>query len=182
MLTRAQKESQVAELRDRFSRATSVFLADYRGLDVQSVNLLRSKLRAVGDGSFEYRVVKNRLLMRATEGLEAASLCEQLGGPRALAFSFGDPVALAKLLVDYAKEHQVFELKAGVVSGRAVGPSEIATLATLPSLEGLRGQLVGLLQAPAAKIARVLAAPAGQLARLVDARREQLEAGGDGAS
>ena len=182
MLTRAEKESQVAELRDCLGRASSVFLADYRGLDVQAVNKLRSKLRAEGDGNFEYRVVKNRLLMRAAEGLDAASLCEQLGGPRALAFSFGDPVALAKLLVDYAKEHEVFELKAGVVSGRTVGPSEIATLATLPSLDGLRGQLVGLLQAPATKIARVLAAPASQLARLVDARREQLDAGGDGAS
>ncbi len=182
MLTRAQKEAQVSELRERFGRAASVFLADYRGLDVQSVDQLRRKLRVEGDGSFEYRVVKNRLLKRAAEGLEAASLCEHLDGPRALAFSFGDPVALAKLLVDYAKEHEVFELKAGVVSGRSVGPSEIATLAMLPTLEQLRGQLVGLLQAPAGKIARVLAAPASQLARLLDARREQLDTGGGGAS
>jgi large subunit ribosomal protein L10 len=175
VLTRVQKESEVAELQERFQRATSVFLADYRGLTVAAVDALRAKLRAEGQGDFEYRVSKNTLVRRAVAGSPGEPLKPHLQGPTALAFSFGDPARLAKLLVDYAKEHQVFELRAAVVEGKALDRDEIATLATLPSLEELRGRLVGLLQAPATKIAGVLAAPGGQLARLIAARQRKLE-------
>jgi len=179
VLTLAQKKETVEELRDKFARATSVFLADYRGLDVAAVNALRVKLRKEGQGQYEYRVVKNTLLRRASEGSEVAALCEHFQGPTALALSFGDPVALAKLLVDYAKEHQAFELRAGFLEGRPLGKAEIATLATLPGLDQLRGMLVGLLQAPAQKVLGVLTAPGGQLARLVEARRAQLSESGN---
>lgn len=177
MLTRNQKQDEVTALKDRFGRAASVFVADYRGLDVASVDKLRRELRQKGEGDYEYRVTKNTLLRLAVEGLEAESLREYFEGPTALAFSFGEPVGLAKLLVDYAKEHEVFELRGGLVEGQAVGQAEIATLATLPSLDELRGKLIGLLQAPATKVAMVLQAPAGQLARLASARQEQLEEG-----
>ena len=177
MLTRTQKSEEVAALKDRFGRATSVFVADYRGLDVASVDKLRSELRQKGEGDYEYRVTKNTLLRIAVEGLEAEPLRQYFEGPTALAFSFGDPVGLAKLLVDYAKDHEVFELRGGLVEGQAVDAAEIATLATLPSLDELRGKLIGLLQAPATKVAMVLQAPAGQLARLASARQQQLEEG-----
>ncbi len=85
---------------------------------------------------------------------------------------------LAKILVDYAKENEAFELKAGFLEGRPIDAGEIATLATLPSLDELRGRLVGLLQAPATKLAQILQAPGAQLARLVEARRKELEASG----
>lgn len=179
MLTRAQKEDQVAELRDKFGRATTVIVADYRGIDVQSINGLRSKLRE-GD-EYEYRVTKNTLLRRAAEGSPAEAIVESFNGPTALALSYGDPVSLAKILVDFAKEHEVFEIRAGLVEGRAVDGGEIAELATLPSLDELRGKLIGLLQAPAQQLARLLVAPAAQLARVTDARRAQLEESG-GAS
>jgi large subunit ribosomal protein L10 len=177
MLSRVQKENEVAALRDRFGRATSVFVADYRGLDVGSVDALRRELRQKGEGAYEYRVTKNTLLRLAVEGSTAEPLREHFEGPTALAFSFGDPVGLAKVLVDYAKDHEVFELRGGLVEGRPVGQAEIATLATLPGLDELRAKLIGLLQAPATKLAGVLQAPAGQLARLAAARQHQLEEG-----
>ena len=172
MLTRTQKEESVAELRDKLGRATSVFLADYRGLSVQQLNQLRDKLRAAGQN--EYQVAKNTMLRRATEGSGTAALAPCFEGPTAVAFSFGDPVALAKVLVDYAKDHEQFKLKGGYMDGQPLGPAQIATVATLPSLEALRGRLAGLLKAPAQKLAVLLAAPASQLARVVEARRGKL--------
>ena len=164
------------ELKQKLGRATSVIVADYRGLDVFAVNALRAKLRATG--SCEYRVVRNSILRRACEGTGVASIASHAKGPTALALAFGDPVALAKTLVDFAKQHEVFQLRAGVLEGKALDKSEIATLATLPSLSELRAQLVGVLQAPAQKLVMVLSAPAAQLARLAEARSQKLTEGG----
>lgn len=172
MLTFTQKQEQVAELHEKLGRASSVIVADYRGLDVASVSALRAKLR--GTGSCEYRVVKNSILRRACEGTSVASIVSHFRGPTALAIAFGDPVVLARTLSDFAKQHQVFQLKAGWLEGKALDKNEIATLATLPSLDELRGKLVGLLQAPAQKLATLLQAPAAQLARLAEARSKKL--------
>jgi ribosomal protein L10 len=120
MLTRTQKEEQVAHLRERFDRATGVIVADYRGIGVQEINQLRCKLRD-GDDEYEYRVSKNTLLRRAVEGSQAAVLLDQFEGPTAVALSFGDPIALAKILVDFAKEHEVFEIRAGLLDDRPRG-------------------------------------------------------------
>ncbi len=177
MLTRAQKEEQASELRDKFGRANSVFLADYRGLSVQEVNELRSRLWKDGSGDFEYRVAKNSVLRRATSDSDLSELKAHLDGPTSVAISYADPVELAKLLVDYAKEHEVFELKAGYIDGKILDTTEVATLASLPSLNQLRGLLIGLLQAPATKLVRLAAEPGAQLARLLEARRAELDAG-----
>ena len=173
MLTRAQKEQQVAEFKDRFERATCVYLADYRGVDVQSVNELRSRIHKEGEGHYEYHVAKNSVLRRAAEASSVAPLRERLDGPSAVAISFSDPVGLAKILVDFAKNHEVFELKAGVLDGRAIDDEEIGTLATLPGLDELRGKIVGLLQAPATKLVRLVSEPGAQIARVVNARGAQ---------
>jgi len=182
MLTRVQKEGEVAELRDRFARATSVFVAEYRGLSVAAVDALRAKMRAAGADAFEYRVAKNTLLRKAAAGSSGEALAAHFRGPTAVAFSFGDPAKLAKILVDYAKEREHFKMRGAVVEGQALDLAEISQLATLPSLDELRGRLVGLLQAPAGQLARLVAAPAGQLARVVEARRKQLEASGEAAT
>ena len=176
MLNFAQKQEQLNELKQKLGRATSVIVADYRGLDVFAVNALRAKLRATG--SCEYRVVKNSILRRACEGTGVASIATHAKGPTAVALAFGDPVALAKTLVDFAKQHEVFQLRAGVLEGKALDKTEIATLATLPSLDELRGRLVGLLSAPAQKLVMVLAAPAAQLARVTEARSKKLAESG----
>jgi large subunit ribosomal protein L10 len=181
MLTRAQKEEQIAELREKFGRATSVVVAEYRGIDVQSVQKLRRRMRAEAEDACEYRVSKNTLLRRAAEGSEVEAISEHFDGPTAIAMSFGDPVALAKILVDFAKEHEPFVIRGGLFEGRAVDGEAIAKLATLPPLAALRARLVGLIQAPAQRLVGVLAAPAGQLARVVEARRKQIEESGGAA-
>jgi large subunit ribosomal protein L10 len=180
VLTRGQKEEQIRELKTKFSRATSVFVAEYRGLDVHRQDALRRKLRAEGKGFYEYRVTKNTILRRAAEGSDVAHISAHFKGPTAVAISYGDPVGLAKILVDYAKENEIFKLRGAVLDGRPLGQAEIATLATLPSLDALRGKLLGLLLAPASQLARLLAAPGAQLARVIEARRKALAESGDG--
>lgn len=170
MLTRAQKEDQVTELKGKFGRATCIYVADYRGLDVEAVNQLRSRVRREGEGQFEYQVTKNTVLRRAAEGSDVAGIVEHFQGPTAVALSYGDPAGLAKILDEFAKSNEAFELKGGVLDGETIDPGQIAKLATLPTLDELRGKLVGLLQAPASKLARLLNEPAAQIARVVQAK------------
>lgn len=181
MLTRAKKEEQVAELRAKFQRATSVVVAEYRGLSVQASEKLRKQFRAEGVGQYEYRVTKNSLLRRAVEGSDVASMTEHFRGPTAIAIAYGDPVRMAKILVDYSKQNEIFQIRGGVLEGRPIAKADISMLATLPSMDALRSILVGLLQAPAGQLVRLLAAPGAQLARLIEARRKQLEEAGAGA-
>jgi len=175
VLTRTQKEEQVAELNAKFSRAKSVYVADYRGLNVAAADKLRERIRKEGAGDFEYRVAKNSILRRASAELDVAGLASHFEGPTAIAISFGDPVGLAKILSEFAKENEVFELKAGVVDGEVIDAAQIAALAKLPSMDELRGTIVGLLVASATKLVRLIAEPGTQLARLVEARRAQQE-------
>ena len=173
MLTRAQKEEKVAELHEKLGRATSVYLADYRGTSVEAVNRLRRRIRREGNGAYEYEVVKNTLLERAASDTSAAVLAGELQGPTVVAISFGDPVGLAKILVDFAKDVEVFKIKAGVLAGRKLGRAEIGQLATLPPLDEIRAKLLGLIQAPATKIVRLVAEPGAQIARALAARGRQ---------
>ena len=175
MLTRTQKEEQVSELNEKFSRAKSVYVADYRGLNVAAADNLRQRIRQGGDGDFEYRVAKNSVLRRASADLDVAGLVSHFEGPTAVAISFSDPVGLAKILSDFAKDHEVFELKGGVVDGEVIDTAQIAALAKLPSMDGLRGTIIGLIQASATKLVRLVVEPGTQLARLVEARRAQQE-------
>jgi len=170
MLTRQQKEAQVAELRDKFERATSVFVADYKGLGVKQMESLRGGLRKAENSESEFRVAKNTILRLASQGGPVEGLQEHFSGTTSIAISFGDPVALAKTLVDYAKENEKFELRSALLDGEVLDGAGIKHLATLPSLDELRGKLVGLLQAPASKIARILNEPGAQLARVMAAK------------
>jgi large subunit ribosomal protein L10 len=179
MLTRQQKEEQVAELHEKFERATSVFIADFSGLGVIQIEALRGGLRKAEGSESEFRIAKNSVLKLACEGGPVESLKEHFRGTTSIAMSFGDPVALAKTLVDYAEDNEDFEIRGGLLDGKVLELAEISNLATLPSLDALRGKIVGLLQAPAGKLARLLNEPAGQMARLVAARRTTLEEGGE---
>jgi large subunit ribosomal protein L10 len=180
VLTRAQKQEFVAEFKEKLDRATCVYLVDYRGLDVPSANALRTRIRNEGQGDFEYRVAKNTLLKRACAETRSAAIAQQLDGPTGIALSYGDPVGLARILSEFAKDHEVFALRAGVLEGEPVSAADSGKLATLPSLEQLRAQLAGLIQAPAAQLVRLLAEPGAGVARLLDARRAKLESGGAG--
>ena len=174
MLTRAQKEEAVTDLSDKFNRATSVVVADYRGLNVTEMTELRTKLREATSGETEYQVAKNSLLKLAAAGSSTEVLSEHFTGPTAVAISFGDPVSAAKVLIDYAEDHDAFEIKGAMLEGQALDDKEFAKLATLPSLDQLRGKIIGVLQAPAGKLARLLKEPGGQMARLVAARKDSL--------
>jgi len=174
MLTREEKKDAVAALGEKFARAKSVFVADYRGLDVGEQTELRGQLRGLEGGECEYQVAKNSLLKLASEGSDVGVLKEHFSGPTAVAIGYGDPVSVAKVLVEYAKEHEVFEIKGAMLDGKSLDEAEVAKLATLPTLLELRGKLVGLLQAPAGKLVRLLSEPGGQIARLVAARKDSL--------
>ncbi len=175
MLSFEQKQQAVTQLRQKVERASSVILASYRGLDVQSANALRTRLHEAGPGDFEYQVVKNSILRRAAEGKPLAELAEHFQGPTALALGTGDPARLAQTLVAFAEDHEVFELKVGFVDGQVLEPAELTRLAKLPGLEELRGRIVGLLEASAQKLVGVLQAPSRDLARLASARKAKLE-------
>ena len=174
MLTKTEKQDAVSDLGETFARATRGFVADYRGLDVGAQNELRGQLRGLGDAECEYRVAKNTLLKRAAEGSDVEVLQEHFSGPTAVAIGYGDPVSVAKVLVNYAEDNEIFEIKGAMLDGKSLDEAEVAKLATLPSLLELRGKIVGLLQAPATQLARLLSEPGGQMARLVGARRDAL--------
>jgi large subunit ribosomal protein L10 len=119
MLTREQKEKQVAELRDKFERATSIFVADYSGLEVKQIEALRGGLRQAEASESEFRIAKNSVLRLACEGSPAESLKDHFRGTTSIAMSFGDPVALAKTLVEYATANEDFEIRGGCSMGRS---------------------------------------------------------------
>jgi large subunit ribosomal protein L10 len=136
---------------------------------------LRRRVRAVGG---TYLVVKNRLARRAAVDTAVGKVESKLRGPCALVSHRSDPVVLAKVLSDFAKEHPQLELISAVVDGKDVVAGEgIKTLATLPGLPELRAQLLALVQTPATMLARLLQTPGGQVARALDARREKLSGG-----
>lgn len=140
-----QKQQLVAEVAEKLKECTATVLTDYRGLTVAQVTELRKQLREAG---VEYRVLKNTLVRRATAIAELPELDEHLTGPTAIAFSKEDAVTPAKVIAEFAKQHDALKVKAGVVEGKVVGVDQIKELASLPSREGLLSMLLSVLQAP----------------------------------
>ncbi|MEJ0060946.1 MAG: 50S ribosomal protein L10 [Terricaulis sp.] len=164
-MDRAEKAEAVEALKGVFSKAGVVVLGHYAGLSVAEMTVLRSRLRSAGA---ELKVVKNRLAKIALEGAPQAAGAHLFTGPVAIAFS-ADPVAATKVAVAYAKEKEQFVLLGALLGNQVLDQKGVQALATLPSLDELRGKIVGLINAPATKIAGVLQAPAGQLARVIGA-------------
>jgi len=177
-MDKQQKERIVAELTERLRASDTLIVADYRGLTMPQVDALRTELLNHGA---KFRVVKNTLTRRAAEEAGAEHLLALLEGPTAIAFleSDGDPVAVAKALRQASRDTQVIEVRGGVIQGRTMSADEVGTLATLPSLEVLRGQVLGAVTAPLMTILGLFNAPLQNLVGLIDARIEQLEAQGD---
>ncbi len=171
-MDRAQKREMVAFLRDVFVSSTSVVVVRNTGLDVSEMTSLRNEMREAGAS---LKVAKNRLARLALEGTEIESVGEYLVGPAVLGYS-EDPVAAARVLVKFAKKNEKLEVLGGVMGTTMLDLSGVKALAELPSLDELRGKLVGLLQAPAGKLASVTQAPAGQLARVFSAYGSQGDA------
>jgi len=169
---RAQKEAAVAGLNQTFGQVNLVVVTQQSGLTVHESMTLRRKVREAGAG---FKVTKNRLTRLALEGTKFQALQSLLTGPTALAFS-EDPVAAAKVCVEFAKQNEKLTIVGGALGEQLLDVNGVQALAKLPSLDELRGMLVGLLQAPATKVAGVLQAPAGQLARVMSAYGSQDEA------
>jgi large subunit ribosomal protein L10 len=164
-MDRAQKAEAVEALKGVFASAGVVVVGHYAGLTVADLTVLRTRLRKEGG---VLKVVKNRLVKLAIDGTPKAPVGDLFKGPTAIAYS-ADPIAAAKVAVAYAKEKDQFAILGGLFGDQLLNKDGIAALATMPSLDELRGKLIGLIQAPATKIAGVLAAPGGQLARVLNA-------------
>lgn len=170
-MNKENKQEQVVQMHERLTRAKAVFLADFRGMSVGQATSLRNELRAA---SVEYKVFKNTLLNLAAKGTESECLEPHLAGPTAVAITYDDPVAAAKVLSKFAKDPQgKFVLKAGVLSGKLLDVKQIQALADLPSREVLIAKMLGSMQAPATNFVGVLAALPGSLVRALDAIRAQ---------
>jgi large subunit ribosomal protein L10 len=167
------KERVVAELTERLRTTETLLVADYRGLTMPQIDELRTKLIEHGA---RFAVVKNTLTRRAAELAGADTLLALLEGPTAIAFleSDGDPVAVAKALVDAARTTRVLEVRGGMLDGRPIEAGEIESLAKLPPLDVLRGQVLGAVTTPLTAIVGLFTAPLQDLYGLLDARIEQL--------
>ncbi|AIK39505.1 50S ribosomal protein L10 [Bacillus pseudomycoides] len=153
------KQQVVTEIAEKLRESKSTIVVDYRGLTVAEATELRKNLREAG---VEFKVYKNSLTRRAAESVEMAELNEFLTGPNAIAFSNEDVVAPAKVLNDFAKDHEALEIKAGVIEGKLVTLDEVKAIATLPSREGLLSMLLSVLQAPIRNLALATKAVADQ--------------------
>ncbi len=164
-MERAQKAEVVESLHGLFSEAGSVVVAHYTGLTVAEMNDLRARMREAGAS---FKVAKNRLVVRALQGTAAEPIAHLFTGPTGIAFS-KDPIAASKVVAAFAKDNKKLVILGGVVGETALDVEGVKALAELPSLDELRGKIVGLIQAPATKIAGVIQAPASQLARVISA-------------
>lgn len=171
-MDRSQKEELVASLHQTFAETNLIIVTQQTGMTVAEVSDLRRKMR---DAGASYKVTKNRLTRLALEGTKFEALKELFTGPTAVAVSL-DPVAAAKVCVAYAKANEKLIIVGGAMGETQLDAQAIQSLATLPSLDQLRGKLIGLLQAPATKVAGVVQAPAAQLARIFSAYSSQGEA------
>ena len=160
-MEKSEKETLIADLSETFRAARSVVLVDFRGMNVANASDLR---RQIAKAKCGYVVVKNTLALIASKDTAFSSLSEHFTGPTAVAYTTGDPVALAKVLTDFAKTVPTLQLKAAFVEGKLVAAASVGDLARLPSRAELLGKLLGLMNSPAQRLASVLSAPARNLA------------------
>jgi len=169
----AQKQAVVAEVAEIASKAYSAVAAEYCGLTVEEMTELRAEARKAG---VYLRVVKNTLARRAVEGTDFACMQDGLTGPLVLAFSKQDPGAAARVIKDFAKGHEKLEVRLVSIGGKMLAPEEITTLATMPTYDEAISQLMSVMQAPVAKLARTLNEVPGKLVRTLAAVRDAKDA------
>lgn len=169
---RGQKEELVASMHQTFEDANMVVVTHYSGLSVAEISDLRNQMREQGAS---FKVTKNRLTRRALEGTQYSGLNDMFTGPTAIAYS-DDPVAAARVAVKFAKSNEKLVVVGGGLGDQILDVDGVKALASLPSLDELRGKIVGMLNTPATRIAGVLQAPAGQVARVIGAKAQEGEA------
>ena len=172
-LNLAEKQAVVAEVAEIASSAHSAIAAEYIGLTVEEMTDLRAEARKAG---VYLRVVKNTLARRAIEGTDFACMQEGLTGPLILAFSQEEPGSAARVISDFAKGHEKLEVKLVSIGGKLLAPAEIKTLAKMPTYDEAVSQLMSVMQAPIAKLARTINEVPGKLVRTLAAVRDAKEA------
>ncbi len=167
-----EKQKIAEDLHERFSKSAIVVVTDYKGLNVSAMNDLRRKLRGE---DIEFQVAKNTLLMRAAKDTEVALIQDYFKGPSAVAFSYKDPVAPAKILAQFAKDNKKLEIKGGVLKGKVLDVNAIKALAKLPSREVLLGQLLSVINEVPSSFVRTIAEIPRSLLNVLTAIRDQKE-------
>ena len=175
MITRADKAQEISGLSEKFGRAKAAFLVDFKGMSVEQVTSLRKKLVPVES---EMKVVRNTLAIRAlADHPKSESLKDSLVGNNAIIFAFNDATASAKALTDFAKEVELLQVKVGVMDGQKLDANGIKALASLPTKEVLRAQLLGLFQQPMAKFVGTLNAVPSGFVRVLAAQKDKMSGG-----
>jgi large subunit ribosomal protein L10 len=170
-MNRQEKQVLIDDLRQEFSQSAHAIVVDFTGLSVPAVTEFRRKVRQSGSN---YRVVKNTLALRALKDTPLEGLAPQFDGTTGVAYTETDPVVLAKVLVDFAKDHPSLVLKAGLVSGSQLLDADgVKALSAMPSLNQMRSTLLGLMKAPAGQLVRLLNTPASQMVRVLRAQEEK---------
>ncbi len=173
MLNKSEKKQLVEEIHQKFADSKIVIVTDYKGLNVDKINELRRKLKG---SKIEYRVVKNTLLIRASEDTDAALIQDLFKGPTGIALSYDDPVAPAKVLTEFAKDNDKLEIRGGVMSGRFLDINAIKSLSSLPSREVLLSQVLSAMNGVPTALVRVLNNVPEKLLYALQAIKDQKEA------
>lgn len=168
-----EKKQFVQELKERFAKAKIAILTDYKGLDVEAMTELRAKLR---EAQIEYQVIKNTMLRLASEGTDIEPIKENFIGPSAIALSFEDPVAPAKVLTDFAKTNNKLEIKVGVMNGKVLDTASIKALSDLPSREQLLATVLSAMNAVPTSLVTALSDVPRRMVNVLQAIKDQREA------
>jgi len=166
-----QKAAKIEEIADRLSRSQLTIVADYRGLSVDALQGFRARLRPLDS---EFKIAKNTLTRLAAKQAGIEGLDETLEGPTAILFAYGDVVAPAKAISDFARASRILQIRAGVMNNLVLTPSDVEAISSLPPREELLGKLVGLLASPMSRTVGVLSGPSRSLVYLANARVDQL--------
>ena len=166
------KKQFVKQLNERFAKSQVVILTDYKGLDVASVTVLREKLR---EAQIEYEVVKNTMLRLASEGTDVEAIKENFKGPSAVALSYDDPVAPAKILTDFAKENEKLEIKVGIMGNKVLDLAAIKALSDLPSREELLATVLSAMNAVPTSLVTALGDVPRRMVNVLQAIKDQKE-------
>ena len=172
-MNRAEKEQVVENLRTDFGQAQSIIMTNHTGIDVNTINELRSEFRANG---VHYHVVKNTLARIAVDGTDVEPLSERFKYPTAVAYSFDDAVMPAKIALDFAEEHEEYEIKCGFLQGSIIEEEGVERLADMPSKDELRVKLLNVFQSAPTRFVQLLNAPTQDLLGVLSARKDELDA------